>query len=253
MAVYLYDGPPGSGKSLLATYDGIEALLEHRNVIANYPFRMNYFRRKKKIGKFKYVKTSEITPALLTQWAFQNHKRTGWWKTKCQTVVIIDEAEMIFNSRAWKDNSRMDWINFLSNHRHLNFDIILVCPMDRMLDRQIRGVVTNEYRCRAITAFGILGKVISFFLGGLFVAVPFNYPAHVKLWPSRFYRLHKRKANVYDTMKLFEGMAGYQETGEEKDHAKVDKKKYDFKTFQILLCAISMLFDRLRFILQKAS
>lgn len=244
MAVILVDGPPGSGKSLLTTYQGIEAILEHKNVIANYPFNMNYFRHKKRIGRFQYVNSSDLSPQYLVRWAMENHKRSGHWAKKCQTIVIIDEAEMIFNSRAWKDDSRMDWINFLANHRHLNFDIYLICPLDRMLDRQIRGVVTSEYRCRAITAFGFYGKIISFLFGGLFVAVPYNYSAHVKLFPPHFYRLHRRKANVYDTMRMFEGMAGYkqeEEKGNVEDNSKAKRQK-GCKNHSVLfsLCRIGL-------------
>jgi zona occludens toxin (predicted ATPase) len=255
MAVTMFDGPPGSGKSLLATYLGIEALLEHKNVIANYPFNMNYFRRKKRIGKFQYVKTADLSPEIFVRWAIENHRRSGRWAKKCQTIVIVDEAEMIFNSRDWDKSNRMDWINFLANHRHFNFDIYLICPLDRMLDRQIRGVVTSEYKCRAITAFGFIGKAISLLFGGLFCAVPFNYTSHVKLFPPHFFRLHKRKANVYDTMRMFEGMAGYQQMeGEEKNVPAEADKKEDRKAKLVAAChgAATMLHDFIFVLLRKA-
>lgn len=204
MAIDLYSGCPGAGKSLLATYQGIDALLCGKNVIANFPFDMNYFRRKKKIGKFTYLKSTEITPKYLIEYSKKNHVRTGSKAKKTQTLVIIDEAEMIFNSRDWNRENRMDWIFFLANHRHLNFDFILISQSDRMLDRQIRALLQTEVKCRAITGFGLTGKILSFVTGGLFVGVPYNYSAKVKFLVPHFFRLHRRKARVYDTMRLFD-------------------------------------------------
>lgn len=212
MAIDLLSGVPGSGKSLLATYNGIEALLCHENVISNFPFDLSYF-KKRRIGKFQYLPSEQITPKYLISWALDHHQRTGSKAKKAQTLVIIDEAEMIFNSRAWKDSSRMDWIYLFANHRHLNFDFILISQMDRMLDRQIRGQIQTEYKCRAITGFGLTGKILSLLSGGLFVAVPYNYAAHVKFLIPHFFRLHRKKAKVYDTMQLFKGMAGYDQLG----------------------------------------
>ena len=207
MAVDLYSGVPGSGKSLLATYKIIESLLEHVNVISNFPIDMNYFRKKKRIGKFQYLPTEQITPKYLIEWAEQNHTKTGRKRNQAQTLVVIDECSMIFNSRTWQKADRSDWIFFLANHRHLNFDFVLIAQMDRMIDRQIRGVIETEYKCRAIKAFGLSGKILSLVTGGLFVAVPYNYSAKVKALVPHFFRLHRRKARVYDTMQLFQNMA----------------------------------------------
>lgn len=236
--LFLYSGPPGSGKSLLATYDGITALKEHRNVIANFPFDMKYF-RKRKVGNFTYIPTHEITPEFLLRYAIKNHKRRGKWKKRCQTVVILDEAEMIFNTRGWKNDNRTGWINFLSNHRHFNYDIILACPTDKMIDKQIRGLITTEYKCRSIGGFGFIGDIIQLLIGKTFVAVQYNCAAHTKVFPPRFYKLHKRKANVYDTMRMFEGMIGYQEMMESDENAKDDSDKGNRKKNSViadLLC-----------------
>lgn len=225
LSVNLLSGPPGSGKSVLVTYSGIDALLEHKNVIANYPFDMTYFRRKKHIGKFVYIQTQKLTPQYLIRFAAENHDRKGRKRKRCQTIVLIDEAEMIFNPREWKNGERINWIYFLANSRHFNYDIYLVCPEDKMIDKQIRGVITTEWKCRSLTAFGIVGKIINFCFGGLFCAVQYNYSAKVKLFPPHFYRLHRRKADVFDTMRMFEGMAGYDEIGEAEENGEDIKRE----------------------------
>ena len=65
---------------------------------------------------------------------------------KAQTLIIIDEAQLIFNSRDWngKNGDRMQWIKFFSQHRKYGYNIILIAQFDRMIDRQIRSLVEYE-------------------------------------------------------------------------------------------------------------
>ena len=205
MAVDLYSGVPGSGKSLLVTYRAIDALLENKNIISNFPMDISYFGKRKR-GKFFYTHTDKISVKFLIAFAKWNHEKKGRCSKKAQTIVIIDEAEIKFNSRLWDARDRMEWIFFFANHRHFNFDFWLVSQSDRMLDRQIRDLIQTEYKCRSITGFGIEGKIISFLFGGLFVCVPYDHGTRTKFLMPTFYRLHKRKAAVYDTMHMFDGM-----------------------------------------------
>lgn len=233
MAINLYSGVPGSGKSLLATYQAIEYLLCGRNVIANFPLDMSYFRRRKKVGQFFYEPTKEMSPKFFVDFANEHHDTTGRLRKKVQTLVIIDEASMLFNSRTWQSSDRSDWIFFLANHRHLNYEFIIIAQIDRMLDRQIRGLIETEFKCRAITAFGLTGKILSFITGGLFVAVPYNYSAKVKALVSHFFRLHRRKARVYDTMMLFDDMSKGGKNngnGQNKQPAKPDRAQVVVQT-----------------------
>lgn len=204
MAVDLYSGVPGSGKSLFATYQIIEWLSAGKNVIANFPIDMNFFKRKRHVGNFVYLPTDEMNPKYFIQFANEHHKKSK----KAQTLVVIDEASMLFNSRTWQKADRSDWIFFLANHRHLNFDFIVIAQLDRMLDRQIRGIIETDYRCRAMKAFGIIGKILNFVTGGLFAAVPYNMTTKTKTFIPHYFRLHRRKARVYDTMQLFQNMEG---------------------------------------------
>lgn len=137
MAIDLYSGVPGSGKSLLVTYRVIDLLFGHINVISNFPLDLKYF-KKRRIGKYFYIPTAKITVPFLIAFAKYNHTITGRKAKKAQTVVVIDEAEIKFNSRLFADRDRMNWIFFLSNHRHFNYNFMLCAQSDRMIDRQIR-------------------------------------------------------------------------------------------------------------------
>ncbi|CAB1247942.1 Zot domain-containing protein [Ruminococcaceae bacterium BL-6] len=205
MAIDLYSGVPGSGKSLIVTYRAIDSLLSHKNVISNFPMDMSYFKRRRH-GKFFYIPTEKITVKFLVAFAKANHDRSGHQAKKAQTIVLIDEAEIKFNSRLFASPDRMEWIFFFANHRHFNYDFWLAAQSDRMLDRQIRDLIQTEYKCRAIKGFGVEGKIISLLFGGLFCSVPYDHATHTKFLVPQFYRFHKRKANVYDTMYMFDGM-----------------------------------------------
>lgn len=207
MAVDLYSGCPGSGKSLLATYQIIDYLLAKKNVIANFPIDLKYF-KKRKIGKFLYVPTSKMSVLLFLQFAREYHKHPE--RKKSETLIVIDEASIIFNPRNWDRKDRSDWIFFLANHRHLQFDVIVIAQTDRMLDRQIRGIIETDFRCRSMRQFGIAGKILNLLFGGIFVAVPYNNATKTKSFIGHYFRLHRRKAKVYDTMQLFENMQDFQ-------------------------------------------
>ena len=198
VAIYLYSGTPGSGKSLRATYKIIQWLRKGKNVIANFPIDMDYFKGKK-VGNFTYKPNDELTVDYLVQYAQKHHKRS----TKAQTLVVIDECGSIFNCRQWENKDRQKWINFMGLHRHFNYDVVLISQSDRLIDRQIRAFIETEYKHRALKNYKLFGQILSLVFGGLFVSVEYWYGPNLKCG-SEFFLLNRRKARIYDTMKMFE-------------------------------------------------
>lgn len=193
--IYLYSGTPGSGKSYHAAADIYYRL--HRNkktnryrVIANFPISIDS-------PYFRYVDNSQLTDRYLMNYA-RIHHVPG---VEGQTLVVIDESQIIFNSRSWQSDgtSRMDWIKFFTQHRKLGFDFILIAQNDRMIDRQIRCLIeyeishmkmSNYFRILPITAF---------------LAVNHWYGQKMKLNHEMiFYR--KKIAALYDTYMTFSGI-----------------------------------------------
>lgn len=199
MAISLYSGTPGSYKSYHAVCDVLDWLRRGRNVIANFAIDTGKYFKIKNIGKFFFVPTADLTVRFLVDFA-QEHHQPGY---KAQTLVVIDEASILFNSRQFDRRDRMDWINFLANHRHLNYDFILIAQQDRMIDRQIRGLIETEYKHRALKSIKTFGLILSLIFGGLFVCVEYYYPTRMRL-DSNIIRFRKRRANAYDTMALFD-------------------------------------------------
>ena len=140
--IYLYTGTPGSGKSYHATATIINKLKRKKKkgvnmsrVISNYV--VNY-----KSDDFFLVDNFDLTVDYLKDFAMKYHM-VG---VENQTLVVLDEAQILFNSRNWNSNSkeRMNWLTFFSQHRHYGFNFILITQGDFMIDKQIRGLVEYE-------------------------------------------------------------------------------------------------------------
>lgn len=197
MAITLMSGTPGSGKSLHAVAEGLDWLKLGRNLITNFP--LDWHKKLKKIkGDYQFWKNSEITPKHLIEYAKEHHKPT----VRAQTLLIIDEASIMFNARDFGRKDRMEWINFLSNHRHFNFEIILIAQNDKMLDKQIRGLIEYDIKHRALANYNFITLLISKLCGGLFMTVSYWYPCRAKNGVGVF-RFNRSKARCYDTMALF--------------------------------------------------
>lgn len=198
MAISLYSGTPGSYKSYHATADIISWLRSGNNVIANFPVNTeNYFKRKK-IGSFTFVPNSKLTVNYLLDYAKLHHKPSR----KAQTLVVIDEASIMFNARQFDRKDRMEWVNFFANHRHFNYEFILIAQNDRMLDRQIRGLLEYDYKHRALKNWNLAFALLSLVCKGIFHCVEYWYPCKIKTG-TQLKRFNKKIASCYDTMALF--------------------------------------------------
>ena len=160
--IYLYSGTPGSGKSLHTARDIRDALFRKLPVVAN--FDINHSTRN--YGKnFIFRPNDQLTPEWLTEYA------TSYWKGRKvredEILLVVDEAQLVFNSRSWNAKSRKDWIEFLSQHRHYGYKIILIAQFDRMIDRQIRCLVEIETNHRKLGNFGLKGLILSLRVGAV--------------------------------------------------------------------------------------
>lgn len=198
--ITLYSGTPGSGKSLYASYVIWKRLVAGCPVISNFSINFDAFGRKAETAKknFTWFDNSELSPELLVQYAKQNHKPGK----ESQTLIVIDECAVMFNSRDYGRKDRMKWIIFFQQHRKLGYDVVLIAQNDRMIDRQIRAFIEIEYKYRSVRRYKMIGTIIAFITGGLFVRIGYWYGARLRLG-SEFFFLKKKKAKIYDTFEIF--------------------------------------------------
>lgn len=223
MAISLYSGTPGSYKSYHATEDIIKWLMRGKNVIANFPVDAKKYNSKRKLGKFIFLTNTELTVSYLLDFAKVNHN-IG---LKPQTLVVIDEASILFNPRQFDRKDRMEWVNFFANHRHFNYEFILIAQQDRMLDRQIRGLLEYDYKHRALKNWNLAFALLSLACKGLYHVVEYWYPCKIKT-ATHLKKFSQRVANCYDTMALFKFSDDKKSDGQNKTNLKssfFDKSK----------------------------
>lgn len=201
MSMYLYSGTPGSYKSYHVVTEVLKWLSWGRDVIANFPVDPSKFysgKKLEKLGKFYFVPNTRLTVDYLLEHHKQHHKPS----IKAQTLIVFDEASIPFNSRQFDKKDRMEWVNFFANHRHFNFDVILIAQNDRMLDRQIRSLLEYDYKFRALKNMNLAMMIASILCGGLYHIVEMWYPCRMKV-DTKLCRFNIKKAKCYDTMALF--------------------------------------------------
>lgn len=220
--IYLYTGTPGSGKSYHAAEVVDRALRRGIPVIANFEVNLN---PKKHKAEFVMIDTLDMTPEIFMRYA-EEHFKPG--RNEHQGVIIIDEAQIPFNSREGLNRNRMKWISFFSKHRHYFYDIILITQHDRMLDRQIRSLVETEYKHRKLTNFGAKGWFMIVIFHKMFVAVQYWYPIQEKV-SAEFFNLRKSVCKLYDTFKRFEKSADETPSDDFKARAAEFNKQFNRK------------------------
>lgn len=202
--INIYTGTPGSGKSLHIA-QMIRSQIKYRKslCIANFSFNASALKPKGN-ATFLYIKNDEMTPELLVRLSekYKERKKVDHLKEE-EILLVIDEAQLVFNARDWNNEYRKSWISFFTQHRKLGYHIIIVAQMIEMVDKQIRGLI--EYECihRKVGNIGKSGKVISAILGGnMHLCVRVYCPLKQKVGTDWF-RARKGLYGLYDSYTRF--------------------------------------------------
>lgn len=198
--IYLYSGTPGSGKSLHTAQVILGHLFRGVPVICN--FEINKEVVKRGYENFTFIETYSLSPQWLMDFSktyFRNRK-----VKEDSILLIIDEAQMLFNPRDWNAKDRIEWLKFFQVHRHFGYSIILVSQSDMMLDKQIRALIEYEEIHRKVSNYGLRGYLLMLLMlsPALFVTVKVWYPMKLKVG-SEFFRLHRKHYKLYDTFNDF--------------------------------------------------
>lgn len=196
--INLFTGTPGSGKSLDMARFIFSFNRQKKPVICNFEID------KKKLkypDLFFFVDNIDLTVDYLVDFA-KNYYNDGKVK-ESSIILVVDECQMMFNSRDWSKPDRQAWNKFFQIHRHYGFDIYLVTQFDSMIDKQIRSLVEYNYIHRKVKNFGLKGYFLSvlFLAPSLFVSIKYWYPMKEKI-SSEFFRGRKKLYSLYNTFDL---------------------------------------------------
>lgn len=206
--IYFYSGTPGSGKSLHVAQIIYDAIRDCKNVIANFEINeksIKPYNKRCGLGSFVSLENYEFSVSGLLGFSKNFHKcdKSGNMQ-EGQTIIVIDECQLLFNSRSWNVKGRDAWASFFTQHRKYGYDVILVSQFDRLVDRQIRSLIEYEYKHRKINNFKKFGKILGLLCGGnLFCYVNYWYGVREKIG-VKFFRGNKRCYNLYNSYKLFD-------------------------------------------------
>lgn len=202
--IYIYTGTPGSGKSLHVA-EKIRARVQRGGVvITNFIYNCEVLRVKEYSGYMR-IKNEDLTPEFLVD--FSDYYKDVVKKVKHlkeeSITLVIDECQLIFNSRDWKHQDRMGWISFFSQHRKLGYEIILVAQDKEMIDKQIRALIEYEIIHRKVKNINKIAALISMVAGGgLHVNVKIYLPLNERVG-SEWYRADKSLYLLYDSYTRF--------------------------------------------------
>ena len=175
---------------------------ENAVVLGNFYFNTKAVKKGK--GTYLYVPNHRLDPDRLLKFSRRLSRHLGRRLREGEVRIYIDEAQLLFNSREYASTSRRDWLSFFSQHRHYGFDIILMAQFDRMLDRQIRGLIEYEHVHRKVANAGLMGAFVGFlFRGNLFVCIEKWYPIKETIETSFFFT-SKYIYGLYDSYNHFE-------------------------------------------------
>ena len=135
------------------------------------------------------VGNSELTAKRLVEYALEHHK-IG---VEGQTMVIIDECQIIFNCRDFGRKDRGTWVTLFSQHRKLN-------------------------------NYGFGGLLISLTGMTWFIAIEYWYGGNKLMLSKQIFAYHKKYSKVYDSYKLFSDMEEPIDPKKEKKERKRAKK-----------------------------
>jgi hypothetical protein len=204
MSILLYTGTPGSGKSYHAAKVIVRRLKRGGGLIANFPVNENFVSEKKRKAHVEYWDNSELTAEALVAYALEHHKigKEG------QTLVVIDECQVIYNCRDFGRKDRNAWVQFYAQHRKLGFNVILITQNDRMLDKQIRALVEEEVKHRKLNNYGMGGFLLGLTMHTWFIAISYWYGGNKLMTGREIFPYNKKYEKVYDSYRLFADMLG---------------------------------------------
>jgi zona occludens toxin (predicted ATPase) len=211
VALYLVEGPPGSGKTYFTTRKIDAALAAGKVVVTNVSLRPDWVERVAKgsawcwtsRGARRKARRANYSGRLLELDQLEDLFRVrvdgteeGRW------VVVLDEGQRWLNSRTWSKEDREQIVRWFTAHRHYGADVYLIAQDVEMLDKQVRVLFEERITLRNLRNFKVMG--VRILPGNFFVAIHRWNSTEKHILKRETYRLSRRVARLYNTHQLAE-------------------------------------------------
>lgn len=146
MAITILTGVPGEGKSMFGSHLLIEELISgSRHIVTNLPLDLEALN-----AAFLERFDNGCISDRVTMVEDDELKQIFTLKDRYPTegrLFVLDEAHIAFNARQWQTTGS-DVLFYLSQHRKLGDDVIVITQAAGNLDKQFRSVAQTFVRCR---------------------------------------------------------------------------------------------------------
>lgn len=203
MTIYLYSGTPGSGKSLHLAEDIRHRLDDRRGrkVLGNFRINPGIVRFPE---NYTYLPNDELTADYITRWADEHWSAHPEEFGEDRLTLVIDECQLLFNSRTWSQRDRMNFVQLFSTHRKLGLMCLLCAQSPKMVDNQFRMLMEYQVDHRKVSTAGMAGAIMAApFAGRLFARVLYYYQMGERLG-TEWYVARKKDMELYNTHERFE-------------------------------------------------
>ena len=151
--IVIHEGVPGAGKSYDAVRKIIDALKIGRIVYTNIdginkPECLEYIAH--------CLGISRDALALKLFFLQQGQIANFWQYCEPGALVVIDEAQLFFNSRDFSKSSNREFADWASTHRHHGYDLILITQRAERIDTAVRSLAEFRYRYRKLSFMGAM-------------------------------------------------------------------------------------------------
>lgn len=223
MAIILYSGTVGSGKSLHCSREIRDNLRNNKYVIStckidtSYCFmnklqelifnlskgKIHLWQHDEREKNFKYIDILEVTPQYLYEHAARYHVEGK----EHQTYLYLDECVAIFSPTCstMQDTKRWEeWQTFFRVSRQIGYEVILIPQQATLICKKVVACCELDVRHYNYKYKGTLGFFLSLFLGGLFCAATFWRGEKRQCVEQKMYRYKRLYGAMYNSYTLFD-------------------------------------------------